>query len=105
MNYLNIIATLIVTDIFYWGIAVLTTTASHSAAAHSATASAVSIAFSATGTTHTASAHSTKEIQLIDEMYHEVAIDAIGPGIASHLGIDGTADIALLMKNIVELYA
>ena len=48
---------------------------------------------------------STEDIQLVDEVDHEVGIDGIGPGVATHHGIDCTAHIALLLQDIVELQA
>ena len=38
-------------------------------------------------------------------MYHEVAVHRVVLRIAAHGGIDDTAHIALLTKDIVELHA
>ena len=44
-----------------------------------------------------------KEVELVDEVYHEVAVHRIVPRIAAHGGVDDTAHVALLPEDIEEL--
>lgn len=42
-------------------------------------------------------------IEAIDGMYHGVAIDTVVLRIATLHGVDGTAEVALIVQNVVEL--
>ena len=57
-----------------------------------------------TGTTHL-SLFASKEVQSVDEVYHTVAVDSVVFGILSHGCTDGTADVALIFQNVIELNA
>ena len=54
--------------------------------------------------THTASSRSrTKEIESVIHVQHNKTIDRIVFRIAAHHGIDASAEIALIVQDIVEL--
>ena len=38
-------------------------------------------------------------------MDEEITIDTVGPSVASHLCINGTTDVVLLMEQVIELNA
>ena len=48
---------------------------------------------------------SAKQIQTVNEVYHAIAVDCIIFRILTHGSTDGTADVALVSQDIVELYA
>ena len=45
----------------------------------------------------------SEQVQAIDKVYHTEAVDGIIFSIAPHGCTDGSADIALVLQNIVEL--
>ena len=47
----------------------------------------------------------SKKVELIDEVYHEVAVYRVVPRVTTHRGIHHAAHVALLAEDIVELYA
>ena len=49
-------------------------------------------------------AFSAEQIQTIDEMHHTVTVDGIVLCILTHGRRNGTADIALLAQDIIELH-
>lgn len=48
---------------------------------------------------------SAEDVEAIDEMYEEITVDAVEPGITSHLRCDAAADTVLLVEQVIELNA
>ena len=48
---------------------------------------------------------SAEDVEAIDEMYEEITVDAVEPGITSHLRCDAAADTVLLVEQVIELDA
>ena len=88
-----------------------TTTSAEATAATEATATAKATRAtpltSATATAHTKAtltpATTAKDVQTIDEVNHTIAGNGVILGITTHGSGDGTADGALLVKDIVQL--
>ena len=44
-----------------------------------------------------------EDVELVDEVNHEVRVDSIGPRVATLHGVDDTAHVALLAQDVVGL--
>lgn len=55
----------------------------------------------ATGTD--SATHATKQIKFVDEVEHDIAVDTVSPCITTGNGIDGSANVALLMEYVIKL--
>lgn len=76
----------------------------HTAGTHTAWASESGAL--ATGTTHLLPCLlASEEIELVDDMQHGVTVDAVVPCISTLDGVEGTAEVALLVEQVIELDA
>lgn len=53
----------------------------------------------------TAFARTVEEVQLVDEVDHEVRVDGVVPCVFAHHGRDVSADVALLLQDVKALQA
>ena len=42
-------------------------------------------------------------VEFVDDMEHAIGVEGHVPGVATHRGVDGAGDVALLTENVVEL--
>ena len=45
----------------------------------------------------------TKDVEFVDEVYHAVRVDAVGPRVGTLVGTDAAANAALFAKDVIEL--
>ena len=80
------------------------TLAAHTARTHTAWASESGAL--ATGTTHLLPCLlASEEIELVDHVQHGVTVDVVVPCISTLDGVEGTAEVALLVEQVIELDA